>query len=291
MGQMSQDSRGYLGIKTFKFKSSTSIPKIIGLSEEKMNKVEVLRRLMELGDAFTVEEAGEKLGISGKLLNYYLGELTGDGFLRRIARGIYVITPNPNQPPVVDDFLIASLLIKPSAIAYWSALNYYGLTEQIPGTTFIQTPRKGGYSGEISIGGRRFRVVTVRPHKFFGLDTIKIDGRNVSITDPEKTLIDCLDKPQHCGGIIEVMKALRNGTFDRETLLKYAERMRNTAVLKRLGFLSEKLGLGLEEEIKIPEKSKGSFPLLDPTMPSKGRFDRKWGLRVNVPDDYWGELE
>ncbi len=256
-----------------------------------MNRGEVLRKLMELGEVFTVREAKNKLMIDDRLLNYYLRELTREGFLKRLARGIYAVTPNPGQLPAVDDFLLASLIVKPSAIAYWSALNYYGLTEQIPGITFIQTPRKGGYSGEISIGGRRFRVVTVRPHKFFGLNTIRISGRNVSITDPEKTLIDCLDKPQYCGGIIEVMKALKNGSFDKETLLEYAEQMRNVAVLKRLGFLSEKLGLGLEKEIKIPEKSKKSFPLLDPTMPPEGRFDRRWGLRLNVPGDYWGELE
>ncbi len=256
-----------------------------------MNKVEVLRELMKLGEAFTVREAKEKLGIDDRLLNYYLQELTREGFLKRLARGIYVITPNPAQPPVVDDFLLASLIVKPSAVAYWSALNYYGLTEQIPQTTFIQTPKKRGYPGEISIGGRKFKVITVRPHKFFGLSTIRTGGRNVSITNPEKTLIDCLDKPQHCGGIVEVMKALKNGTFDRETLLEYAERMRNAAVLKRLGFLSERLGLGLEGEIGIPGKSLRSFPLLDPTMPPEGRFDRRWGLRVNVPEDYWGELE
>ncbi|WP_148882910.1 type IV toxin-antitoxin system AbiEi family antitoxin domain-containing protein [Thermococcus aciditolerans] len=256
-----------------------------------MNKVEVLRKLMELGEAFTVMEAREKLGLSDKLLNYYLQELTKEGFLKRIYRGVYAVTPNPAQPPVVDDFLLASLIVKPSAVAYWSALNYYGLTEQIPRTTFIQTPKKRGYPGRISIGGRRFRVVTVRPHKFFGLTTIRRGGRNVSITDPEKTLIDCLDKPQYCGGIIEVMKALRNGAFDKETLLAYAERMGSTTVLKRLGFLSERLGLDLEEEIKIPEKNLRSFSLLDPTMPPDGRFDRRWGLRVNVPDDYWGELE
>ncbi|MDV3104691.1 type IV toxin-antitoxin system AbiEi family antitoxin domain-containing protein [Thermococcus waiotapuensis] len=256
-----------------------------------MNKMTVLRKLMEMGDAFTVMEARNKLGIDGKLLNYYLRELTKEGFLRRLTRGIYAVTPNPSQPPATDEFLLASLIVKPSAIAYWSALNYYGLTEQIPGIAFVQTPRKRGYPREMSIGGQRFKVITVRPHKFFGLDTIKVGRRNISITDPEKTLIDCLDKPQYCGGIIEVMKALRNGSFDRETILEYAEEMRNTAVLKRLGFLSERLGLGLEREIKIHEKSLRSFPLLDPTMPSKGRFDRKWGLRVNVPEDYWGELE
>jgi len=115
------------------------------------------------------------------------------GFLKRLARGIYAVTPN--QSPAVNNLLLASLIVKPAAIAYWSAPKYHGLTEQISGTIFIQTPRKRGYSGEIILGKRRFRIITVRPHKFFGLTIIMTDGRNVGITDPEKTLIDCLDSP------------------------------------------------------------------------------------------------
>jgi len=42
--------------------------------------------------------------------------------------------------------------------------------------------------------------------------------------------------------------------------------------------------------LRIPEKSLRSFPLLDPTMPSKGRFDRRWGLKVNISEDYLDNL-
>ncbi|KUH34011.1 hypothetical protein APY94_03820 [Thermococcus celericrescens] len=256
-----------------------------------MNKMEVLKNLMKLGTAFTIQEAKETLGVNSTLLKYYLQELTRDGFLKRIYRGIYVITPNPGEPPSIDPFLLASLLVKPGAIAYWSALNYYGLTEQIPDTTFVQTPRKRGYSGVTDVNGQRFKVVVVAPHKFFGLENIKIGGRNINVTEPEKTIIDCLDRPQYCGGIIEVIKALKNGGYNKKTLIEYAKRMRNTTILRRLGFVSEKLGLGLEEMIIPPEGGFKGFPLLDPTMPPGGRFDRKWGLRINVPNDYWRNLE
>jgi len=58
--------------------------------------------------------------------------------------------------------------------------------------------------------------VTVKPSKFFGPSIIKTGQRNVHITDPEKTIVDCLDKPKYCGGIIEVMKDLKNAKFDWE---------------------------------------------------------------------------
>ena len=39
----------------------------------------------------------------------------------------------------LHEFIIGSLLVKSSAIAYRSALNYHGFTEQIPNTVLVQT--------------------------------------------------------------------------------------------------------------------------------------------------------
>jgi len=256
-----------------------------------MNKMEVLTKLLELGEAFTIQEALDHLKIDKNLMKYYLKALSEAGFIKRIGKGIYAITSNPNEPPSVHEFILASLFVKPSAVAYWSALNYYGLTEQIPSITFVQTPRKRGYEKIVEFNNRKFKIVTVKPSKFFGLNTAKIRRRKVNITDPEKTIVDCLDKPRYCGGIIEVVKALKNASFNQKKLLEYAQRMENKAILKRLGYISERLGLGLEEKIQLSNKDRRSFSLLDPTMPAKGEFDYKWGLLVNVPKDYWEELE
>lgn len=256
-----------------------------------MNTTKVLRRLSELGDVFTKKEAQEKLGITTRQLNYYLNMLLREGFLRRIAKGIYTFSLEPGRASSPHEFVLAQILVPNGAVAYWSALNYYGLTEQIPRTVFIQTPVKRGYQKLIVLDGKRFKVVVVSPEKFFGIGTIRLGRREVQITDPEKTIVDCLDKPKYCGGIIEVVKALKNARLDYEKLLEYAERMKSKAILKRLGFLSERLELGIEKEIRLSENDKKSFALLDPSMPQGGRFNYRWGLRINVPEDYWEEVE
>jgi len=256
-----------------------------------MNTTEVLRRLSELGDVFTKKEAQEKLGITTRQLNYYLEALLKEGFLRRVAKGIYTLSLEPGRASSPHEFVLGQLLVPSGAVAYWSALNYYGLTEQIPRTVFIQTPVKKGYRKLLIVDGKRFKVIVVSPEKFFGIRTIRLGRRKVRITDPEKTIVDCLDKPKYCGGVIEVIRALKNARLDHEKLLEYAERMKSKAILKRLGFLSERLGLGIEKEIKLSEKDRRSFSLLDLSMPPKGRFNYKWGLRINVPDDYWEEVE
>jgi len=256
-----------------------------------MNKMEVLAKLLELGEAFTIQEALDHLKIDRNLIKYYLKVLSEAGFIKRIGKGVYALTPDPKEPPSIHEFVLTSLFIKPSAIAYWSALNYYGLTEQIPNITFIQTPRKRGYGRIVEFNNKKFKIVTVKPSKFFGLSTVKIGKRDVNITDPEKTVVDCLDKPKYCGGIIEVIKALKNASLNQEKLLRYVQRMGNKAILKRLGYISEQLGLGLEEKIQLSDKDRKNFSLLDPTMPARGKFNYKWGLLENVPEDYWEDLE
>lgn len=42
---------------------------------------------------------------------------------------------------VVHSFVIASMLVRPHYIGFWSALNHHGLTDQIPRTTFVATTR------------------------------------------------------------------------------------------------------------------------------------------------------
>ncbi len=42
---------------------------------------------------------------------------------------------------IVHNFVIASHLVEPYYIGFWSALNYYGFSEQIPRTTFIVTTK------------------------------------------------------------------------------------------------------------------------------------------------------
>ncbi len=256
-----------------------------------MNVVEVMRELYGLGDVFSVREVRERLGVSRRALHYYLGILVDAGLIVRVAKGLYAVSPWPGARTAPHEFVVGQLLVPYGAIAYWSALSHYGLTEQIPMTVFLQIPRRRGYSRFLEVGGRRYKLVSVSPGKFFGNAVVRVGRRDVRMTSPEKTVVDCLDMPRHCGGIVEVFKALRNARLDYAKLIEYAERMPSWTVLKRLGFAGEALGLGIEREIRLPERARRSFALLDPTLPARGGFSRRWGLRVNVPRDYWEELE
>ncbi len=99
--------------------------------------------------------------------------------------------------------------------------------------------------------------------------------------------------PEYCGGIAEVAKALvmageeRDVDFDR--LTDYALRMQNGALLKRLGYLAEQLGLPVADWASRWQAAlTGGYALLEPGRPPTGPTAARWRVRANVSE---AELE
>lgn len=238
----------------------------------------ILDKLAKKGSIFSFKDALGITGLSRESLKVQLFRMEKEGWIERIEKGKYIIIPLGAEKGkyTINEFTIGSQLVKPAVIAYWSALNYHGFTEQIPNTVFIQTTSRKKEQ-KLEIFGVRYRIVKVNGKKLFGFEKVWIDDTEIMITDPEKTVVDCLDMPHYCGGIAEVAKALHDVDLNR--VVEYAKRSGNSTVLKRLGFLCEKMGIPID--IQPDDLSKG-YPLLDPSMDSKGRANSKWKIRENV---------
>jgi predicted transcriptional regulator of viral defense system len=70
--------------------------------------------------------------------------------------------------------------------------------------------------------------------------------------------------------------------LNESKLRKYAGKIGNSAVAKRLGFLMETLGLGNIETLRKVVKLAPGFSPLDPTLPRHGKYNRRWGLLINM---------
>jgi predicted transcriptional regulator of viral defense system len=174
-------------------------------------------------------------------------------------------------------------LVSPAAVAYWSALNHHGMTEQIPRTVFVQTNHPVRRRPKEALGFS-FKVVSVSPKKFFGVVRDWINEQPFVITDKEKTIVDGLDLPKYVGGVGEIAKALKQAweELDEAKLREYAARIGNSAVGKRMGYLMEALGFGDPEELRKAISLAPGFSPLDPTLPKRGKHNRRWGLLINV---------
>ena len=253
-----------------------------------MRKNNLINSLAKKGNTLTFEEALKISNLPRESLRVILSRLEQRGIIERIEKGKYLIIPLGAEKGkyTLHEFVIGSTLIEPYCISYWSALNYYGLTEQIPTTVFLQTTARKK-NQDVKVFGVEYQIIKVKKEKIFGIRKEWIDETQINITDKEKTIIDCLDKPQYCGGIIEVAKALKNNKFDRKKLENYAQRIGNSGVLRRLGYLCELLNI----KIKLPKLNIRNYLLLDPTMPEKDTKNARWRLLINLDDKMLGELE
>jgi len=216
----------------------------------------------------------------------FLERLQSKGWIRRIRRGRFAVVPlssGEDRSPQLHEFVVAMELVSPAVIAYWSALNHYGITEQLPRTVFVATDhpmrRQPG-----DVLGVNYRIVSLKPDKVFGVIKDWINEIPFSITDREKTIIDGLDLPQYVGGANEIAKALKTSwkVLDEKKLRGYTAKIGNSAVAKRLGFMMEMLGLGDIEEFRAAILLAPGFSPLDPTMPKRGKYNSRWGILVNT---------
>lgn len=240
---------------------------------------------------FSTDQARTALGNGKQDINKLLYHLTRKRWLLRLEKGKYLILPleaGMEGLYSVHEFVIASHLIQPYAIAYASALTFHALTDLLPHTVFVATTRR---KTDVVVEelGLRFQFITLTPHKFFGLQTVIIEEQPVQITTPTKTLVDGLDHPNLCGGIVELAKGLQRYAQDGpdwEQLTGDARRLNNRTVFKRLGYLVEVLGLEAGPWIEQwqTEISPGET-LLDPRYGYTGSYHSRWNLRLNVPEE------
>lgn len=206
-------------------------------------------------------------------------------WLDRLKSGTYLIVPlaaGETGEYTEHEFVIASHLADPMYISYWSALNYHGLTEQVPVTVFAATTDQVPTR---EIHGVTYTFVTLTNAKFFGYETVAVDSHRANVASVEKTLVDCADHPEHCGGIGELAKGLGAADPDQEMLTEYLLRLGNGAAIKRIVYLADLLDVDLAQREDLVDAFTSGYSKLDPTRGDDGRHTSEYRLLLNVPED------
>jgi len=219
----------------------------------------------------------------------FLRRLVAKGWVAWVKRNLYMVAPLHAGPEgsrayTVHSLVLASHLVSPSYIGFWSALNYHGMTDATPPSVFVATTASRSRRTVFDVP---VVFVTLRPWKMFGTTTARIEGEDVPLSDPEKTVVDSLDHPEHAGGIPLVAAAVREAwdSLDGPRVLRYARRVRNSTVLKRLGYLLETSGRG-SDAARLRGRPLGEgYAKLDPKLPARGPISERWKLRINVPPE------
>lgn len=224
---------------------------------------------------FSLEDIKKLLGRSSEDVNELIENLVHKNILSRIERGKYCRTN------FRDEKVIGCFLVPDGAIAYWSALNMHGLTEQFSNTIYIQTTRS---KKSKTAFGVNYQFVKIKESKSVGVSTAGFGNHKYSITNKEKTLIDCFDLPQYSGGYSELIRAFGQSELNQDKMIEYCQAIDNISVVKRLAFLAELLQKPrMKRFLSYAEKHVNPrYVLIDPLGAEKGAFNSKWKLRLNI---------
>jgi predicted transcriptional regulator of viral defense system len=205
-----------------------------------------------------------------------LSKLNRIGHIERIGRGKYI------KRGFKDQNVIGNYITEDAVIAYWSALNLHGLTEQFPNMVFVQTTKK---KQNITIFGVEYKIITVKPEELLGVQHLGFGNHAFRITDKEKTIVDCFDLPEYSGDFHWVVEAFKNNRWNQDLLIKYTHAVGNDAATKRMGYLADICRLPMSRFIRFAKgRVNHTVNLLNPLTSNTGSILTKWGLKVN---DNW----
>jgi predicted transcriptional regulator of viral defense system len=203
--------------------------------------------------AVTIEDAVQILGISYDHARQVLHRLARDRWLAMVRPGKYELIPAERGEyafPDTNPLFLGSLLVEPYYFTYSTAAFFHGLSTQAGQTVYLAATR--GRTHSMLVREKEYRVVIQPEHKFFGYFETDAYGSRVNMAEPEKTVLDSLDRPDYAGDIPEVAGMLQLGKsrLDWQKLVEYAVRFQSQSLLQRLGYLIDRLNLAIDPGVR-----------------------------------------
>jgi len=251
---------------------------------------DLLNHFIRLGkDCFDYTKALLALPDSNRnAVKALLSDMVRRGLLLRLNRGLYYVIPyEKDAESFMPDWpLVAGHLVRGARhyIGYYSALQIHNLVVQPSLKEQIVVSHQVRPS-TLTIKGVDFQFIYHNENHFFGFEETWVDSfHQVFCSDLEKTLIDCLFRPDYAGGIVEIARAMNQskGVIKFDKLLDYAQRFNSQAVIKRLGFLLEALNIETEIIERLAQIRTASYVLMDTELPKTGKLISRWSIQQNL---------
>lgn len=250
---------------------------------------ELVAMLHERGRrVFTLADVADITGLGDASARSFIRKLVARGVATRLRSGLYILVPfelGRERQYMGNPYVVARELMGGKAyyLSHASAMDIHGMVTQPQLVVYVTSP--ASMRGR-SVLGTEFRFVRCKPSDVFGTTERWVEKQErVVVSDIERTVVDGLKQPEHCGALTEVAKglAMRRAEVSAKKLVDYALRLDVGAVIRRLGFLMESYGIGMPEELApLRERLTSTYNLLDPVLPPEGKFLARWRLRLNV---------
>ena len=232
---------------------------------------------------------GQPLSSADSLLQYH----ASSGRIRHVAPGVYAaVPPHLNTSTFFPDrILVASRVRKDGVVAYHTALELHGLAySENPHTQMLSSGRPGEV--KTLVGAVRFvaQPIALRRRSLQMSGTFKMDrrGLNVLATGIERTLVDCIERPDLTGGVEELSNALQGArAFDVEMFVEFALARENQTLVGVCGawLESRKEDLFVEER-QLDVLKKNAPPSMRLALGADTQGQAHGGWNVVLPSEF-----
>ena len=237
---------------------------------------------------FRLGDVREITGLSESSARSFVRKLVDRGVVTRLKPGLFVLVPfelGKERQYLGNPLVVAREIMNGEDyyLSHATAMEIHGMLTQpwLVVTVTTVKPRR-----PLATLGVQFRFVRCRRRHLFGLTEHWVTKQEkVRVSDLERTIIDGLKQPEHCGGLTEVAKGLwmRRQDVNVNRLMRYANRIGVGAVIRRLGFLLETYELADAQELEpLRQKLTATYVRLDPLLPAEGKCLRRWRVQLNV---------
>ena len=265
----------------------STVTSALGISEDNRTLLEVLHR--QVHGPFSVAGAAEAWRFDPTRAGRLLAHLAARGWLARIRRGSYALVPLGATSPGdwrEDPWLVAMDSFAPCYLGGWTACAHWELTEQVFRDMMVFSSRPMARR-RFEIQGTSYRVKVVAADRMYGLTTVWRGRTRIRVSDASRTLVDLLADPATGGGIRHVSEVVgayfRSESRADRKLVDYAARLGNRTAFKRLGYLTETLGIAAPDLLRsCQEKMSSGVSRLDPALPHRGAIQSRWRLLLNA---------
>ena len=240
---------------------------------------------------FGVRDVRAITGLRDASARSFVRTLVERGLVTRLKPGLYILVPfemGRDREYMGDPFLVAKALVggKNYYLSHATAMEIHQMVTQPQLVVYVSTPER---LPPRAIMGTEFRFVFCKKKSLFGIVEHWVTKQEkVQVSDPERTVIDGLKRPEYCGGLTEVAKGLwmQRHKMSPERLMRYAVRLKVGAVIRRLGFLLELYEIATEEITRVlRDHLTNTYASLDPALPATGKHLHRWRLQLNVEPD------
>ncbi len=211
-------------------------------SRERLSKL-----LREAGELLSVDDAARVLALTNTDAAKVLARWCEQGWISRVKRGLYVAVPieaSSTTQALEDAWVLVPELFDPAYVGGWSAAEHWDLTEQIFRDICVFSARSVASRRQL-VHNTPFVLTHVPSEHHFGTKPVWRKEKRILVSDPTKTIVDMLSIPWAGGGVQHVVDCVReylgSGHRNDDLVIEYAERLRNGAVFKRLGFIASRL--------------------------------------------------